>query len=129
MSFIKFRNTPDVVDGRRGKLSFSRADVDGMPWRGEAPPLREEEIAALAEVVHETFVREFNLSDPAQLAAWQEVYNRIINGLYRCTCVIRERVPQPDGTRPMVIYVEYTEPAMEVPPEKVQQLFPVAGAQ
>ena len=122
MSFVKFRNSPDTFESRRGKLSFHRADIDGVPWRGEAPPLREEEIANLADVVYETYVKEFNLGDPAQLAAWQEVYSRIVNGLYRCTCIIRERLTQPDGSRPMVIYVEYVEPAMEVPVDATRKL-------
>jgi hypothetical protein len=120
MSFLRYAFDPDVLRGNgRGPLSFHRARVDGLPYRGAPHMLKEEEFRSLAEVVHETYVAEFNLSIPEQLQAWREVYSRIMNRLYRCTCIVRERVTQPDGSQPMVVYVEYTEPALEVPQSRL----------
>ena len=120
MTFLKYRDDDGVKKGNgRGPLSFHRAKVDGLPYRGRPHMLKEEEFQDLAEVVHETYVREFNLSIDSDRKEWQEVYSRIMNRLYRCTCIVRERVKQPDGTCPMIIYVEYTEPALEVPASRL----------
>ena len=120
MSFLKYANDPDVKKGNgRGPLSFHRSHIDGMPFRGRPHMLKEEEFQSLAEVVHETFVKEFNLSIPEELQEYRKVLDAIVNKLYRCLARKLERVPQPDGSHPMIAYIEYSEPAMEVPESRL----------
>lgn len=120
MSFLKFASDPDVLRGNgRGPLSFHRSRIDGLPYRGRPHMLKEEEYEALAEVVHETYVEEFDLSKPEELAKYRKIVDGCVNGLYRCLMRKVERVPQPDGTRPMIAYIEYTQPAMEVPQSRL----------
>ena len=120
MSFIKYANDPSITEGNgRGPLSFHRSHIDGKPYRGRPHMLKEEEFQALAETVHDTYVKEFNLSKPEELAAYTKVLDGIVNRLFKCIHRIVERVQQPDGTWPMIAYVEWTLPAMEVPQSRL----------
>ena len=120
MSFLKYAQDPAILQGNgRGPLSFHRAHIDGLPYRGRPHMLKEEEYQALSEVVHETHIKEFNLSKPDELAAYCAVVDACVNRLYRCLLRKVERVQQSDGTMPMIAYIEYTEPAMEVPQSRI----------
>jgi hypothetical protein len=119
-SFLKYAQDEKILKGNgRGPLSFHRANIDGMPYRGRPHMLKEEEFQALAEVVHEVYIKEFNLSIPEQLQEYRTIIDGCLNRLYRCLMRKVERVQQPDGSFPMVAYVEYTEPAMEVPQSRL----------
>ena len=120
MSFLKYANDPAVLQGNgRGPLSFHRSHIDGRPYRGRPHMLKEEEYQSLAEVVHDVYIREFNLSKPEELEEYRKVVDGCTNKLYKCLMRIVERVPQLDGSHPMIAYVEYTLPAMEVPQSRV----------
>lgn len=84
--------------------------------------LRDEEFEELSEVVSLVFVREFNLSQPDQLREYQAILEKVVNRLYRCLFRKVERVLQPDGSQPMIAYIEYYEPALEVPQGRMPYL-------
>jgi len=115
MSFFKYANDPEVTKGNgRGRLQFGRADIDGMPFRGQSPyPMREEEFQQLTDVVCETSCRIFDLSDVEQLREYRKILDGCVNRLYRCIWRSQRWVIGDDGVPHLFMYIEWTEPALE----------------
>lgn len=114
MSFLKYQESKEVVTGNgRGPLSFSRAHIDGMPFRGQPVPLREEEFEEFTEVVWDGKVKVFDTSDPDDMAQLQLVVDRIANGWYRGMKETERWVDNPDGTARLLIFMAWAEPHRE----------------
>ena len=114
-SFLKYQENKDVVAGNgRGPLSFSRAHVDKMPFRGAPPMLREEEYEQCTEVVRDACVSVFDLSDPTHKAQYQEVIDRSVNGWYMIHRIQEKLVDQADGSMKVFVYCVYSAPHREL---------------
>lgn len=84
MSFLKYQDDPRVVQGDgRGSLSFARAHLDGMPFRGNAPMLKEDEYQAVCDTVYDTHVRVFDLGNQDEAEDYRKILDRVTNGWYR----------------------------------------------
>jgi hypothetical protein len=113
MSFLKYAQDPDVLKGNgRGPVSFTRARIDGMPFRGKTPLLKEEEFESQTTVNGETYVKTFDTSDPEQLKEYTRIVDGVVNHLYRMVYRNHRWVEKPDGPA-MFVYIEWTYPALE----------------
>lgn len=84
MSFIKYADDPDVKEGNgRGPLHFSRAHIDGLPFRGQPVMLRDEEFDEYTEIVYDANVDVFEVTDKDQKQRLQKVMDNIANGVFR----------------------------------------------
>lgn len=78
-SIFKFANRTNGGQGRQ--LFWGRADIDGAPYRGAAPPmLPAEELEDRLVRVADPFVRIFDLSNEHDTKAYLEVRDMIVNG-------------------------------------------------
>lgn len=115
MSFLKFAENPELVGGNgRGPLSFHRAHLDGMPYRGPKAMLREEEYQEYTEQVNDGFVYLFDLSKPADQKKLQEIVDAASNDWFHVYKMSEHPVPQPDGSLKMFVYCVWYEPHREL---------------
>lgn len=115
MSLIKYQDDQPTVKGNgRGPLHFARAHVDGMPFRGPAPMLKEEEYDNVTETVRDGFVYLFDLSDKDHHNKLQAIIDRSVNGWYTMHRMSEQFVPQPDGTLKVFVYCVWSEAHKEM---------------
>lgn len=115
-SFLKYIDTPG---GDRGDLNWHRAAIDGAPFRGNAPLMREEEFEAYAERVYDAKVDTFDMSDPERKAAYAEILDRASNRWYKILACDRKFV---ESKQNWLIYLEWVEPHMEIPAGKMNRV-------
>ena len=110
MSLIKYQDDQGVTEGNgRGPLHFGRAHVDKMPFRGNAPMLKEEEYDDLTETVYDGFVFLFDITKPDHLTKLQLIVDRSVNGWYHMHKMSEQFVPQPNGTLKVFVYCVWSE--------------------
>jgi len=115
MSLLKYQKDPQVVEGNgRGPLHFHRAHLDGLPFRGNVPLLREDEFHDVCETVYDAKLDIFDVRDPEQKKQLEEILDRAANGWYRILAKKPEWVQLPDGTKTVLVYVEWAIPHKEV---------------
>jgi len=129
MSFLKFRGESD--GNGRGQVFWSRAQRDGLPFRGEFPPLlRDEEFDEYAERVDDVKYGVFDTSKPEQLLpegdpkarTYRNVLDGIVAGWFKMLCREHKWAESSDGQPVMYVYIEWTEPYMEVDTTRIQSL-------
>lgn len=80
-SFAKYAKIK--TDDKGTPLHWNRASVDGAPFRGHVPPvLKGEDDDKSIHRVKDAKWRTFDLTIPEEGAAYQEVVDKIVNGLY-----------------------------------------------
>jgi hypothetical protein len=109
MSLIKFANRTD--GNGRGKAYWGRAEADGLPFRGQQPPLYtddefEDRLVRVADPKNGTF----QTSDPEQNKLYLGGLDGIANGWYQLIFIERWREP---GDKRHTVYVEWLEYFME----------------
>lgn len=115
MSFLKYQEIDTLSAGNgRGPLSFSRAHIDGMPFRGQPVALREEEFEEFTETVWDGKVKMFDMSNPEHQQEFQEVVDRIANNWYRGMKETEKWVTKPDGSTTLLIFMAWAEPHREL---------------
>lgn len=115
MSFLKYAQNPDITKGNgRGPLSFRKAHVDGMPWRGPTAMLKDEEYDEYTEQVNDGYVALFDLSNPQHLLKLQEIVDAAANAWYSIWKMQEHAVPQPDGSLKIFVYCVWVEPYREL---------------
>lgn len=115
MSFLKYQEDENVTAGNgRGPLSFARAHIDGMPFRGQPLPLKEEEYEEFTEVVWDGKVRIFDMSKEEDRQDLQTVVDRIANGWYVGMKQTEKWVTRPDGTTTLLVFMAWGEPHREI---------------
>ena len=117
MSLSRYYNERESSTGE--PLYWGRAKLDGAPFRGVPPMLREEEFDEHAERSMDAHVRIFNLSRPEELQDYRQILERVCN--QRCMIVHRERQYDP-ATRSFLVLLEWVEPFIEVPQAKTAGL-------
>ena len=127
-SLLKYEDDEAKVRGNgRGRLSFNRAHLDGMPFRGPQAFLREDEFDEYTETVNDGYVFLFDLSNTAHHAKLQEIVDAAANGWYRVMVMKEQFVSQPAGNLKVFVYCVWSEPHKELakhrmPPGMMQQL-------
>lgn len=131
MSFLKYSENQDIKTGNgRGSLSFSRANVDGMPFRGQSLPLREEEYNDFTEVVNDFDCGLFDIRDPKQYANLRDVFDKAVNGWYNIVDYDKRWSKDKDGQDTILIYVAWAVPHRELAKGRAQaDLLPTAVPQ
>jgi hypothetical protein len=108
-SLIKFANQKD--GNGRGQLFWDRADLDGLPFRGQrAPLLRAEEYEDRVVRVADPKNATFYTGDPQQNAEYLKVIDGIANSWFQLVYVDRWREPNDKYHH---IYIEWLEYFLE----------------
>jgi len=103
---VKFMNETD--GGDRGKLHWNRAEVDGAPFRGNAPRLTEAEYRNRVTKVGDPKNGIFDLTKPEENQQYLSVMDKIVNQWARLIHV--ERVITAEKKE---VYIEWVEWFME----------------
>ena len=115
MSLLKYQDNSDITQGNgRGPVSFARAHVDGLPFRGSAPLLRENEYQEACETVYDVHVDILDISVPEQKARLQEILDRAANQWYRVLRQICKWTKTDDNKDTVKVYIEWAELHREV---------------
>lgn len=75
-------------------VSWDRAHIDGVPFRGSAPLMKEEEYQTKVERDNDGYVRAFRLWVPEEAKACEEIINGIANNWYRLIDRDKQYVPE-----------------------------------
>ena len=114
-SLLKYSENDQIRQGNgRGRLSFNRAHLDGMPFRGPQAFLREDEFEEFTETVNDAFVFLFDLSDAKHQKKLQEVIDAASNNWYKLHRMTEQFVSQPDGSLKVYVYCVWVEPHKEL---------------
>ena len=119
-SFLKYLE--QETEPGAAPISFRRAREDGMPFRGNAPLLKQEEYEELTETTCDGNVDVFDLSDPEQKARLQKIVDRTANGWYVISKLEEQFVPQPDGTIKVYVYCVWVVPFKEIDANRLKSL-------
>ena len=100
---------------------FHRADLDGIPFRGGAFPIKSEEYYQVTQVDVDTYVKVFDTSVEKDLNELQEIYDRAANGWYR---IIREsqKWVQDKGKTTLKVFLVWCVPYRTLRPDKKPQV-------
>ena len=123
MSFLKYQEDADIQKGNgRGPVSFSRAHIDGMPFRGQPVPLREEEYDEFTEVVRDFDMGIFDVGDPEQAAKLREVFDKAVNNWVTIVDYEKQWETRDDGTKTVLVYLMWSTPHRELAKGRATQL-------
>lgn len=121
MSFLKYSDDVDIRAGNgRGSLSFSRAHVDNMPFRGPSIPLKDEEYNQYTEVVNDVGVEIFDMRNPEEKAKLREILDRAGNGWYNIYDLDKKWGKTQDGKVTIFVFVMYAVPHRELAKKRAQ---------
>jgi hypothetical protein len=121
MSFLKYEEDAKLREGNgRGNVSWNRAHVDGVPWRGPSYPLREEEYTDFTEEVQDFDVGVFDIRNVEEYAAFREIMDRAANGWYRILDYDKKWVKNQAGNHTILVYVMWTVPFRELAKRRTQ---------
>jgi hypothetical protein len=108
-SLVKFHSR--TQGGERGQLYWGRADLDGLPFRGPAPPdFTREEFEERVAKVGDPHNGRFRTWIEEENKAYLDVVDMVVNGWAQCLFIDRWRDPE-EGRH--VIYVEWAEYFLE----------------
>lgn len=109
MSVLKFQ---DQSQGHAGsKLYWHRAGIDGLPFRGNNPPLyTEEEFDARVVKVADSRNGTFDTTDPEQNKLYLKVLEGIANSWFQLIFIDRWR---DEGSNKQMVYIEWLEYFLE----------------
>lgn len=118
-SFLKYdqdvaQNGAEPQHNGRGPVSFSRAHVDGMPFRGPSLPLKEDEYRQYTEVVRDFDAKVFDIRDPEQHREFREIFDRATNGWYDILDVDKRWGETANGEPTVFVFVMYAVPHREL---------------
>ncbi len=115
MSLLKFisrlPSQSPVVNGQATlPLHWQRAGIDGAPFRGSVPMLREDEFESKTDRVYDARNGTFYTGDPTQNETYVKILDAAQNGWYSILYIDRWREP---GDVNHHIYVEWVEAYIE----------------
>ena len=111
MSLLKFVDETKTKDG--ANLHWSRADIDGVPFRGVPVPLKEEEYEAKTIKSFSAYNGVFYTGKKEENDKYLEVLDKTANGWWQLVHIDRYRK---DGDPYFHIYVEWLEPYRQMRP-------------
>lgn len=122
MSLLKYVQDRTITSGNsRGAVSFSRAHIDGVPFRGSGAMLRNEEYEEFTEVVQDGHVEVFDLSNPDHKQKLEEIIDAAANCWYSIWKMQDHAVVQPSGELKIFVYCVWTQPYRELARHRVPQ--------
>jgi hypothetical protein len=95
----------------QGDLHWGRYQIDGLPYRGSAEPMTNEEFDQKVGIAKDYFVKTFKLWDEAELAEYQKVMDGAANGVYE----IYDRDRQHLGEGRYVVHLEWAFSCLQGP--------------
>ena len=108
-SLVKFMGSAESND--RGNLYWGRVSEDGLPFRGEKPPMyRENEYEDNIVKISDPKNGTFDTADKEQNAAYMKVLDGIVNGWYSQLFIDRWR---DEETGHYHVYIEWVEHFLE----------------
>jgi len=108
-SLVKFKNEKD--GNGRGKLYWGRADVDGLPFRGQsAPMLTQQEYEARVVRVADPHNGTFRTWVDEENKEYLRVLDKILNQWAQC--IFTRRRPDKEGNGE-IVYIEWAEYFLE----------------
>lgn len=129
-SFLKYQSEETTVKGNgRGSLSFARAAVDGMPFRGQTALLKEEEYDEFTEVVQDFDVGLFDIGIPKERAALKVIFDKAANQWYQILDYDKKWITKEDGTTTVIVYIAYSIPHRELDQRRLDSATPTAVPQ
>lgn len=115
MSFIKYQQDRSIGAGNgRGAVSFNRAHLDGVPWRGPSYPLKEEEYYDYTEEVLDFDVGVFDVRDPEEYKQLKIILDKAANNWFRIADYDKQWVEKPSGEKTVLVYIMWVEPYREL---------------
>ena len=121
MSFLKYQEDEQIREGNgRGPLSFNRAHVDGMPFRGPSIPLKEEEYDTFTETVQDFGAKVFDISDAKEYAELKQIFDRASNNWYQIHHFDKQWGETDAGKKTVYVFVMWTIPHKELSKHRVQ---------
>ncbi len=126
-SLLKYAESPEMLEGNgRGRLSFNRAHIDGVPFRGPQAFLREDEWDEYTETVNDGYVFMFDLTIEKHHRKLQQIIDASSNNWYKIHRMTEQFVSQPDGSVKVYVYCVWVEPHKELarhrmPPGMLQE--------
>ena len=115
MSFLKYEENQKLRQGNgRGSVSWNRAHIDGVPWRGPSYPLREEEYTDFTEEVQDFDVGVFDVRNDGEYKLFREIMDRASNGWYRIIDYDKKWVTNDQGHSTVLVYLMWTVPFREL---------------
>lgn len=118
MSFLQYKKT-------RPDLKWGRADIDGAPFKpsGKAVPLlRNDEFEALAERIPNCRARTFCMGDEKDAEEYVDILNAIRSGWFELLGPREYKWETINGKPVMFVYIEWSEPHMEIDPSKLASI-------
>lgn len=119
MSLLKYVTDGASATSDRGKVSFGRAHLDGVPYRGPSAMLREEEYEDLTEVVQDGHVAVFDLSKEEDKQMLTKIVDAAANSWYSIWKMQEHAALQSDGSVKIFVYCVWTQPYRELAKHRV----------
>lgn len=117
---LKYLDDERFKDGDpRGNVSFTMAAEDGMPFRGPLPLLKANELEKYSAVVSDAHVELLDLSDAAQRAKLQAIFDGVANGWYAIYERSHNWSTRPDGSVTLLYFVVWVAPYKEIDRRKM----------
>lgn len=110
-SLLKFVEQKQAKGGV--ELHWSRADIDGVPFKGRPVPLKEEEYETRTIKSFDARNGTFYTRDATQNEAYLEVLDKTANGWWQLVHIDRFRK---EGDPYFYIYIEWLEPYRQMRP-------------
>ena len=125
-SFLKYQEDESLRQGNgRGPLHFSRAHIDGMPYRGPAIPFKEDEYYEYTEKVNDFGKGIYDWSIKEQSDKLDEIMDRAANGWYQILELDTRWQEKPDGSLTRITSIMYCIPQREPAKSRINsQLIP-----
>ena len=116
-SFLRLRERALPGVANPNAVRWSRAKVDGAPYRGgQVPMLREDEWESLAERTYDVKVGIFDTGQADQKMAMEAVFDAVANGWYK---LHREEWKFVEASTSWLVCLVYVIPYTELPPELI----------
>ena len=121
MSFLKYQDDQELKDGNgRGSLSFGRAHVDGMPFRGPSMLMKDEEYSTFTETVQDFGAKVFDVGDPQEYEELKLILDRTVNGWYQILEMDKKWGTTDKGKPTVFVFLMWTVPHKELSKHRVE---------
>ena len=116
MSLLKYHSE----HANNGSISFNRAHLDGVPWRGPSYPLKEEEYYEYTNEVLDVDIGIFNIRDEAERLQMKTIMDKAANGWFRLIDYDKKWVEKDNGEQTILVYLAWAEPYRELDNRRVR---------
>lgn len=122
MSLLKYVDDQRFHDTPRGPRNFFHADAFGVPFRGQLPLLRQNELRQLTHEVVDGYCRTFDLGNFEDAQKLNEIVDAYANKWYRIYRFDHQWVQCADGRWTVLVFCMWGEPHRELNRAKAAHL-------